>query len=146
MLPEEWTGMFVFYNFWAQSIFLTDCIDSSWLYGKVKQAAAYPSSQSGNRNGLYVSAVGLLETIQFNTQGTKTHLVCKDHSLLRYKCMFCTHWSSVPFRALQCTTTWKTRCFSGSGPRPSSGLGLLCTIIVCHRETGTVQMVVWSSV
>lgn len=77
------------------------------LYGKVKHQAAYPSSHSGNRNGLYVSAVGLLETIQFKAQGTKTHLVCKDHSLLRYNCTCCTHWSSVPLRALQCTTAWK---------------------------------------
>lgn len=44
-----------------------------------------------NRDGLYLSAVGLLETIQCKAQGTKTHLVCKDHSLLRYKCMFCSH-------------------------------------------------------
>lgn len=83
ILPEEWTGMFVFYYFWAQSIFLTEGTHVCWLYGKVKHQAAYPSSHSGNRDGLYVSAVGLLKPIQFKAQGTKTHLVCKEHSLLR---------------------------------------------------------------
>lgn len=68
--------MFVFYYFWAQSILLTEGTDVCWLYGKVKHQAAYPSSHSGNRDGLYVSAVGLLKPIQFKAQGTKTHLVC----------------------------------------------------------------------
>lgn len=57
MLPEEWTGTFVFYHFGAQSIFLT--VSMSIGYGKVKHEAAYPRPHrvTGNRDVLYLSAV-----------------------------------------------------------------------------------------
>lgn len=71
--------MFVIYYFF--SVHLSD-----WLYWCLlalwKGETAYPSSHSGNRNGLYVSAVGFLATIQVNTQGTKTQLVCKVSDII----------------------------------------------------------------